>query len=131
ALWVRPGREIEHACQHGHVDAVGRIIEDRAEVGGVVDEMQWHVDVRGVVCYQRTEIAVVPDANLTSHGNGLPLAALQHWARDDRGRIAIGKIGLQGYVTLDESVAHACLLPEDVRCESAPLREIASRSVAV
>src|SRR5262249_27726942 len=36
ALRVRPGREVEHTRQHGHVDAVGRVIEDRAKIRGII-----------------------------------------------------------------------------------------------
>jgi hypothetical protein len=30
----------------------------------------------GIVRYERTELTVVPDTDLTTHDNGLPLAAL-------------------------------------------------------
>jgi hypothetical protein len=46
------------------------------------------------VRYQRAELTVVPDTDLATHGNGLPLAALEHRARNDGGGIAVRKIRL-------------------------------------
>jgi hypothetical protein len=50
--------------------------------------------MRGVMSHQRTEITVVSDPDLATHGNGLPFAALEHRARNNRGGIAISKICL-------------------------------------
>jgi len=42
----------------------------------MLEKVQGHINMGSVVSHQRTEIAIVPDTDLATHGNGLPFAAL-------------------------------------------------------